>query len=213
MDSGSYLQPKFVSIFYFFELAVFEKCVASPPSCKPTYTIIDRLCARTMHKRLCLFFFGERSGNQQAVNLLIRGLQRLEYRGYDSAGVGILVPDGKNKQGNDIYKISVVKTKGKVNNLVERVKSENLSGTVGIAHTRWATHGAPNDVNAHPHLSEDGMVAVVHNGIVENHHSLKVALQNEGYVVYSFKFNHAVFTCNNECVCVVRIQVYFQESN
>lgn len=108
-------------------------------------------------------------GNKPASDVIIRGLERLEYRGYDSAGVAII---------NSCLEIR--KGKGKVANLKKKLKKDPVSGTVGIGHTRWATHGAPNDLNSHPHVSESGKIALVHNGIIENYSSLKKELQNKG---------------------------------
>ena len=111
-------------------------------------------------------------GKRQAYPILIKGLSRLEYRGYDSAGVALI---------NDSGDLVIYKTKGKVADLEHAVEGKDLSGCVGIAHTRWATHGEPNDVNAHPHFSESGNLALIHNGIIENFRSLKTELQNQGY--------------------------------
>jgi len=108
-------------------------------------------------------------GDRDATEVLIKGLKRLEYRGYDSAGIA-LMGDG----------LIVQKGKGKVVNLEKASKSNNLTGRVGIGHTRWATHGEPNDVNSHPHLSETGKIAVVHNGIIENYNALKKQLIERG---------------------------------
>lgn len=110
-------------------------------------------------------------GNKQAYPILIKGLRRLEYRGYDSAGVALI-----NDNGN----LNVCKTKGKVDNLEEYCKDKDVSGTVGIAHTRWATHGEPSAVNAHPHYSESKNLAIIHNGIIENYADLKRKLQSKG---------------------------------
>jgi len=114
-------------------------------------------------------------GPRQAYPILINGLHRLEYRGYDSAGVALLNGD-----------LRVYKSMGKVRDLEELVKDKNLSGTIGIAHTRWATHGEPNHVNAHPHVSPSGKMAMIHNGIIENYAILKEELINRGY---EFKSN------------------------
>lgn len=113
-------------------------------------------------------------GPRQAYPILINGLHRLEYRGYDSSGIALL----QNK-------LELYKTKGKVSDLEEFVKNKNLSGNVGIAHTRWATHGEPNDANAHPHLSPSGHMALIHNGIIENYDSLKKELQKRGHIFSS----------------------------
>lgn len=111
-------------------------------------------------------------GNKQAFDILIKGLHRLEYRGYDSAGVALV-----DNNGN----LNVYKTKGKVNNLEQYCKDKNINGTVGIAHTRWATHGEPNDKNAHPHYSQSKNLAIIHNGIIENYLTLKTFLISKGY--------------------------------
>jgi glucosamine--fructose-6-phosphate aminotransferase (isomerizing) len=113
-------------------------------------------------------------GNKQAYPILINGLHRLEYRGYDSAGIALL-----NKE------INLYKTQGKVSDLVNFVQDKNILGTVGIAHTRWATHGEPNDVNAHPHYSQTKNLAIIHNGIIENYASLREELQKRGYIFES----------------------------
>ena len=114
-------------------------------------------------------------GKRKAYPILIKGLHRLEYRGYDSAGVALINPEGQ---------LNIYKAKGKVAELEAFAADKDTEGTIGIAHTRWATHGEPNTVNAHPHYSESERLAIIHNGIIENYAVLKAGLTKEGY---SFK--------------------------
>ncbi|WP_372636555.1 glutamine--fructose-6-phosphate transaminase (isomerizing) [Fodinibius sp.] len=108
-------------------------------------------------------------GNRQASEIIVKGLERLEYRGYDSAGIALM--NGR---------LDIKKGKGKVETLRNKLEADPSEGDTGIGHTRWATHGAPNDINSHPHVSQSGNIALVHNGIIENYNSLKKELKNKG---------------------------------
>ena len=114
------------------------------------------------------------NGKNKAIDILLSGLSKLEYRGYDSAGVAVVDDE-----------IDVIKSKGKIINLKEKIKDLDLFGTTGIGHTRWATHGEPSENNAHPHISNDGTVTLVHNGIIENYQELTEKLKKHGYTFYS----------------------------
>jgi glucosamine--fructose-6-phosphate aminotransferase (isomerizing) len=113
-------------------------------------------------------------GQKQAYDIVIKGLKRLEYRGYDSAGVALLNGD-----------MRIYKKKGKVANLEEETTGQDVSGGMGMGHTRWATHGEPNDKNSHPHLSESGDLAIIHNGIIENYATLKAGMVMKGHTFHS----------------------------
>ena len=111
-------------------------------------------------------------GVKNATPILVEALRKLEYRGYDSAGLAVF--DGEN--------IVVRKAKGALKELEKRIAQDTVAGAMGIGHTRWATHGEPNDTNAHPHINESGSIAVVHNGIIENFAKLRSWLQSQGVV-------------------------------
>ncbi|HSI91757.1 MAG TPA: glutamine--fructose-6-phosphate transaminase (isomerizing), partial [Adhaeribacter sp.] len=113
-------------------------------------------------------------GHREACPIIIKGLKRLEYRGYDSAGIALL-------NGN----LNVYKKKGKVSELENFIADKNTTATVGMGHTRWATHGEPNDSNAHPHYSTSKSIAIIHNGIIENYAALKTVLQGRGHAFHS----------------------------
>jgi glucosamine--fructose-6-phosphate aminotransferase (isomerizing) len=148
-------------------------------------------------------------GNKQATPILIDGLKKLEYRGYDSSGVGVICPE--------TGEIIVRKTPGKIKNLQDLIAENHLpQATIGISHTRWATHGEPNRINAHPHFDHDKKILVVHNGIIENYQELKAHLQKKGYEFVSqtdteviahliaYHFRGDLFTAVKEAIAEMR---------
>lgn len=134
-------------------------------------------------------------GLKKAYPILIKGLKRLEYRGYDSAGVALISEEDQL--------LNVYKAKGKVSELEQFVAQKDTSGTIGIAHTRWATHGEPSPANAHPHYSSSGRLALIHNGIIENYAILKEKLQAKGYT----------FRSSTDTEVLVQLIEYIQQSN
>ncbi len=136
------------------------------------------------------------AGNSEAVPFLLDGLERLEYRGYDSAGVAVVSSNGE---------LQMKKSKGRLAELRNVVDMGTpMTGSVGIGHTRWATHGEPNDTNAHPHVGQDGKIAVVHNGIIENYLEIKQSLIRKGIT----------FTSETDTEVIVQLlEYYYKQKN
>ena len=135
------------------------------------------------------------TGRTEAVPKLLDGLERLEYRGYDSAGVAVVSENGR---------LQVKKSKGRLSVLRELLDSQQpLSGNVGIGHTEWATHGEPNDTNAHPHVGQEGKIAVVHNGIIENYQEIKQSLIRKGIT----------FSSDTDTEVIVQLLEYYYKKN
>lgn len=132
-------------------------------------------------------------GDREAFPILLEGLRRLEYRGYDSAGISII-------QNGDLV---TVKKKGKVQKLANAAESIDTSGNIGMGHTRWATHGKPDDINAHPHISGNGKLSLIHNGIIENYANLKKVLHDYGYT----------FTSETDTEVLIQLISFFQDQN
>ena len=133
-------------------------------------------------------------GCRDAYPVLIKGLHRLEYRGYDSAGIALISGDNE---------LNVYKSKGKVADLERFAESKDISGNIGIAHTRWATHGEPNDANAHPHYSQSRSLALIHNGIIENYTSLRAEMESKGFT----------FRSNTDTEVIVYLVEYIMQTN